>query len=159
MAETKDILSTFSEGLIARIKSSLDQNKRNASGRTSRSLRHETSDTGTQVIGAASIVFLEHGRGRTTSTVKDGDGLAAKIRGWIKAKPVPLFRMENGQMMSINSMAFLIARKIHREGFKGTANLLTQTIERRYLDELKELIGAKYQKEIFIAATNAFKKN
>ena len=51
-----------------------------------------------------------------------------KIKEWISVKPVVPRPMKNGKLPTINQLAFLIARKIAREGIEPK-NILKRTVE------------------------------
>lgn len=51
-----------------------------------------------------------------------------KIKEWIRVKPVIPRPMKNGKLPTINQLAFLIARKIAREGIEPK-NILKRTVE------------------------------
>lgn len=51
-----------------------------------------------------------------------------KIKEWISVKPVIPRPMKNGKLPTINQLAFLIARKIAREGIEPK-NILKRTVE------------------------------
>ena len=103
-----ELINRFGKKLIEDTKQSLDANGSTASGKTKESLRSELTPTSFKFYGRAFINTLEVGR-RPTSA--DGDGSLKKaIRQWIDDKGI----IANG--ISRDSLAFLIARKIHREG-------------------------------------------
>lgn len=81
-----------------------------ASGKSARSLRYEVTDEGNILIyGEASILTLVFGRKPTTGT---GSGkLKDVIKQWMSDKGI---KAEDG--MSDDTLAFLIARKIHNYG-------------------------------------------
>lgn len=73
---------------------------------------------------------VEYGRGKT---VNGGTGEVRKnILNWISKKPVLPRPMENGKLPTVEQLAYLISRKIHREGYIGKRPL------GRTLDELRE---------------------
>lgn len=51
-----------------------------------------------------------------------------KIKEWISVKPILPRPMKNGKLPTINQLAFLIARKIAREGIEPK-NILKRTVE------------------------------
>lgn len=87
--------------------------------------------------------WVDKGRGRTrgggTGKVKED------IYNWIKNKPIRL-RDANGNFAKvkdykIRSLAYVIARKIHKKGIEPT-NFLTDPFERKFKDLPQEIIEA-----------------
>jgi hypothetical protein len=103
-----DLFNEFGKRLIDDTKASLDSNGSTASGKTKDSLRYELNPTSFKFYGRAFINTLEVGRKPTSA---GGDGSLKKaIRQWIDDKNI----IPDG--ISKDSLAFLISRKIHREG-------------------------------------------
>lgn len=70
-------------------------------------------------------VYVENGRGPTKSS---GNGeLRRAILDWINAKPVLPHPDKNGNLPTPQQLAYLISRKIHREGTEGTHDLRNAT--------------------------------
>ena len=68
------------------------------------------------------------------------------IRSWIKSKPIRLRDLETGQFLKttksrIDSLAFLIGRKIKEKGIAAT-NFLSEPFEKAFKDLPDELIEA-----------------
>lgn len=69
--------------------------------------------------------WIESGRPPTTQS---GNGeLRRAILNWIKVKPI-MPRPYNGKLPTEEQLAYLISRKIHREGYKGKG-LLRQSVD------------------------------
>ena len=86
---------------------------------------------------------IEDGRGPTKN---DGNGeLRRAILEWIRIKPV-IPRPINGKLPTEAQLAFLISRKIHREGYEGRQPL-KRTIE-RLRDEIYEDIQEAIEKDL-----------
>jgi hypothetical protein len=87
-----------------------------ASGRWERELSSKVEDKGSRIKvlieGAAYTEQLIRGRKPTTSTTAGNPTLRQAIRQWIDDKPI------NTTGISKDSLAFLIARKIHRYGIR-----------------------------------------
>lgn len=78
--------------------------------------------------------YLEYGRGPGKFPPID------KIREWVRVKPVIPYPDSRGRLPSIKQLAFLIARKIAREGTPRT-DLLHRTVEeinREYHDKIRD---------------------
>lgn len=79
-----------------------------------------------------------------------------KILEWIKAKPVLPRPLDNGKLPTDNQLAFLISRKIARDGIKA-GNQLAETVEdinRQYMPILQEAL----QKDFDAYTIKIFKK-
>jgi hypothetical protein len=102
-------------------------------GKTADSINFEILETPTkttfQIIADKNLVIQEQGRGPTKNP---GPGQVKKsIKQWIKDKGI---RSE----LSDDSLAFLISRKIHREGFKGTPGLISSVINEKLAQSITD---------------------
>jgi hypothetical protein len=124
-----------------------------ASGKLADSLTYEITDTQLIIKGSDYIYFSIYGRAPTTKagsgTVKD------KIKQWIKDKGIT-------SDISENQLAYLITRKIHREGssiylFSGKKNtgLLDNVITTEMIKEFND----KFTKQIEADIAAEFKKD
>jgi hypothetical protein len=105
----KKTLDEFDKKLISDLRKSLDAAGTTASGKTKESLNSVYSLNSYKLYGRAFIFGLEYGRKKTTG---GGNGsLKGIILKWINDKGI--IPRDN---ISKNTLAFLIARKIHREG-------------------------------------------
>lgn len=108
-------LRSVAENIISRITIDINEKGISASGTLLRSLRSEFEESPgrkvMRVLGAGHIFFVEDGIGRGPTRSGSGNGsLQDEIRKWIDDKGIT----PNG--ISKDSLAYLIARKIHREG-------------------------------------------
>ena len=124
-----------------------------ASGRLANSLRYEITDTQLIIWGEDYIYFSIYGRAPTTKagsgTVKD------KIKQWIKDKGIT-------SDISENQLAYLISRKIHREGnsiylFSGKKN--TGLLDNVITNEMIKDFNDKFTKQIEADIAAEFKKD
>ena len=124
-----------------------------ASGKLANSLRYEITDSQLIIYAEDYIYFSIYGRAPTTKagsgTVKD------KIKQWIKDKGIK-------SDISENQLAYLISRKIHREGnsiylFSGKKNtgLLDNVITQQMVKEFND----KFTKQIEADIAEEFKKD
>jgi len=84
---------------------------------------------------------LEYGRKKTTSTQASSPTLREQIRKWIDDKGIT-----PKDKISKDSLAYLIARKIHKEGIKvpnkyNAGGLVTDVITKKRIQELNKAIG------------------
>ena len=105
----KKTLEDFDKKLISDLKKSLDAAGTTASGKTKESIYSVQVPGSYKLWGRPFIFGLEYGRKKTTG---GGNGsLKGIILKWINDKGI--IPRDN---ISKNTLAFLIARKIHREG-------------------------------------------
>jgi hypothetical protein len=101
----------------AKIIANYNRDNMRASGSFEKSLRNEIKETPGRLIatmvGAHHSLFVDRGRGKTNSSTKGAITLRESIEQWIKDKRITPY-----DGISTKSLAFLIARKIHREGWK-----------------------------------------
>lgn len=125
----------------------------NASGDLIRSLRYEISDEGLTVYAADYVYYLIYGRKPTKAS---GSGtVKSEILKWIRAKNI-------SSELSNETLAFLIARKIHREGSsiylanKGNdSGLLTNVLNEQIYNEFNDKFTAQLVEELNYAFDNA----
>lgn len=124
-----------------------------ASGRLANSLRFEITENQLIIWGEDYIYFSIYGRSPTTKagsgTVKD------KIKQWIKDKGIQ-------SDISENQLAYLISRKIHREGnsiylFSGKKN--TGLLDNVITNEMVKEFNDKFTKQIESDIAEEFKKD
>lgn len=120
---TLAVLEQYAQRLVAQYKDNLSQGKRNASSKLANTVKAEVKVEETVISVELTLqdywYYVEHGR-------KAGKmPPISNIEEWIKVKPiVPRpFGKSQKQIPSPRSLAYLIARKIGREGTKGTHSL------------------------------------
>jgi hypothetical protein len=163
MLSTDVIVNNFAETLIAGIQSNI-RTKRvtefgsmNASGTMADSLKYKW-DGKKLVIFSTEKYFtvLETGRGPSKGGGNSvGERLVDKIERWLDQKPVAV------QEISKQSLAYLIARKIHKEGsllFRqgGNSGVISDYINEKYVTD--NLTQKLFQAQIEII-TNQFLQN
>lgn len=145
LALTEQILRQYFEAAIAKIQDNIRAKRvtkygaMNASGFTAASLEYVITPTGGALYGAGHIFVLETGRGPTTSGGGGGTSLRSKIRRWIDDKGI------TPEGISKDSLAFLIARKIHREGTElhrigGNSGILSDVVNDAELQKLYDAL-------------------
>jgi hypothetical protein len=125
-----------------------------ASGKLANSLRYEITDTQLVIYSEDYIYFSVYGRKPSVNGTKPGK-LIDSIKQWIKDKPII-------SDISENQLAYLITRKIHREGssiylFSGKKNtgLLDNVITTEMIKEFND----KFTKQIEADIAAEFKKD
>lgn len=138
----KALFEREGEQIVGDLRASLDANKVNASGRLRASIRAEASENRLLITAAGYALTAEDGRGPTR---QNGDGAVRRnIEKWLSQKGIPLW-----QGYTRKQQAFVIARKIHKEGTRlfrrgGNSGVLSSVLNERLLDE----IAAKALREV-----------
>jgi len=157
MLNTDQVLNEFGQKLVDEIKFALANKNLTgygpsiATGNLSKSIRYEVHDNELQVLASNYIEFLQYGR-RPTSGSGSGNGrpLREIIREWIDVKGI----VPDGKT-SKDSLAYLIARKIHNEGTTiyrknngGPSGLLDEIINDDIIKELEKVLIFAYTQVI-----------
>lgn len=142
------VLGDYAEEVIRVYREKLGSNNKNASHNLERSLTWYIDDSGDEInviLEAADYIEqVEKGRGPTRG---GGDGsLQRNIEDWIQAKNIIPRPSSNGKIPTIKSLAFLISRKIHEQGYSGTP-LLEETISEVY-ERYSSLIDEAIDKDV-----------
>jgi hypothetical protein len=141
------IVQDFAAKLQNDLSASVNASGISASGNLAKSFRYELNPTKLRLYAAAYAGAAEDGR---KPTVNGGNGaLREQIRRWIDQKGIVPKPDANGRSISKDSLAYLISRKIHREGtalFNGVdhygrtkpTGIITGVINDGRLDSLKK---------------------
>jgi len=141
MASDKEIIFQFLTILANEVKKNIQV----VSGSTRDSIEVVATENEGSILAASYIRTLEDGRPPTrTGAPKGNPTLAESIKSWITAKGI----IPTG--ISVDSLAFLIARKIHREGnllFRsgGKSGVLSNVFTQSRIDAFAETFAGKYQ--------------
>lgn len=151
-----DILKSFAARFIQDLRESMDSSGVTASGKFNRTLEATITPNSVVVTGQRYAGAIEIGR-KPTSAGGTGE-LRKAIRSWIDDKGI------NPADISKDSLAFLITRKIHREGtalYRGTdhygrskpSRVITGVIEDGRIEKLAESVVldviSQFRSEIF----------
>lgn len=108
-----------------------------------------------KIIGANYSEFLENGRRKTEKT---GTGLLKEhILDWIERKGIK----QKEPKMKLETLAFLITRKIHREGYQiapERKNVISNTINKDSVKELIDSLKINYAYTVASDIRKLFKK-
>lgn len=123
-----------------------------ASGQFERELKVEVSEFRASLIGMNYAEQLELGRERTVNGNTGGQTLLEKIKTWIEDKGIRPLEPK----MTTSTLAFLITRKIHREGWDrrnhGGVELVSSVITperiQKIIDRVSQFNVAKFTSEI-----------
>lgn len=124
------------------LRENLRKHNRNASGRTSDSINFEVSENKDgilfQIVANSNIRNLQEGRGKTEKS--GSGGVKRGIAQWIKDKGIK-------SEIKDSSLIFLITRKIHREGYKGTQGLISDVINDELIESVQKAVADLESKE------------
>lgn len=105
------------------MKQQLETNGINASGKLDDSVTDIVITSDGFISGSVQALsywyYTNYGRGPTIRGAKGKGVVKAKIRQWIDDKGIEPKEDANGQKVTKDELAFLIARKIHRQGYEG----------------------------------------
>lgn len=116
MLNSNDVLHKFGQTLVNEIKFALRNKNLTgygpsvASGQLIESIRYEVRENELLIYALNYIGTLQYGRKPTTNGNQGGPTLKDRIRMWLDQKGI------EPDTISKDSLAYLIARKIHREG-------------------------------------------
>jgi len=115
-----------------------------ASGKTADSAEVVASNNNVKLIGSSVFNQLEYGRGETGSGGGSGEKLIDQIKGWIKDKGI-VSDIKNDNDNS--TLAFLITRKIHRQGWNrakyGGVGLISKVVTVSRMQSIIKKVGAE----------------
>ena len=141
------IVQDFANKLKKDLSASVINSGISASGDLAKSFREEIDPNKLRIFAAGYVGTAEVGRRKT---VNGGNGaLREQIRRWIDQKGIISKPNDDGKVISKDSLAYLISRKIHREGtalFNGVdhygrtkpTGIITGVINDGRLDSLKK---------------------
>jgi len=92
--------------------------------------------------------YTNFGRGPTTRGFGGKGVVREKVRQWIDDKGIVPRDAANGRKVTKDELAFLIARKIHRQGYEG----------KMYIEDVTAIVQPRID-EIIITATDEFMNN
>lgn len=108
------VVQDFAEKLKTDLTTSVNASGVTASGNLAKSFRYDLQPDRLRVYAAGYYSAIEIGRKKT---VNGGQGVLREIiRRWIDQKGITPKPDRNGRAVSKDSLAYMITRKIHREG-------------------------------------------
>lgn len=159
MPTTQEILIKEFDLLRIDLIKEYDAKNMRASGRTAESA--EVVPVGldsVKLIGSEVFGALEEGRGASKGGSKPGK-LIDQIKQWIKDKGI-ISDIKNDNDNSV--LAFLITRKIHREGWKregyGGVNLVSEVITTSRIQSIINKVGVELSLTLVTLLQNELKK-
>lgn len=140
---TKEVLEKFGARLVEQYRAELKSRGKNATSKLSKTAKYVVKSGHTFIFVALNLEdywkYVEYGRGKG----KKFPPLDA-IEKWIDAKPVVPRPDKEGRLPTTQQLAFLIGRKIARDGIPPT-NVFADSVESVYEQmqyELEEAITA-----------------
>ncbi len=142
---TAEVLKKEFDLISKELTEKYDQLGMRASGRWEREKEVKIKESGTRLVGtiwgASYTGALEFGRGPTKGKGGSGKTLRDAIYQWIIDKRIT-------SEIPIRSLAFLIARKIHKVGWKreryGGVELISSVITTERIDQIIQKVGTIY---------------
>lgn len=151
-----DILTKSGTSVVAQIQANLASTGSNATGETSRTLRFEAINQGTDkqtltVFGRAYFFSVETGRKATPQYTNPSYEFVAKIQAWMDAK---------GKVGS----AFAVAKTIHQRGTKlyqegGRKDIVSNVITPTFIEGIEQEILGRYAEQFLKNAVNVISSN
>jgi hypothetical protein len=143
---TRKLLKDFGNNAVNKMKQ--NANKYKASGTMANSFKYEILTDEFVIWGVDYVKYFEDGRGATKNKAKSTPTLQERILQWIKVKPIPIW-----EGYTQESMAYVIARKIHKEGVswyrsKKKRTIYSNVINATTLTRLYKQIGQTEQVSI-----------
>lgn len=138
------VLDEYCAAFKQRYKEALEADGRRASGQLIDNLETELRFGGTTITVVLNVAdyykWVENGRPSGKFPPTD------KILKWIKDKPIIPRADKNGRLPTENQLAFLIGRKIAREGYEGKPSLFRSVndVNEVYIEKLRAALDADF---------------
>lgn len=151
-AEIIKLLEGYGNSTVDQIKQNLSSAGKNATGKTSTSLRYSVTDNGTKatlrVIGKPFFAVVETGRKPTPQYKKPSEEFVASIKEWMDAK---------GKTGS----AYGIAKSIHAKGTKlfrdgGRKDIYSNVINQNLVDKISLDLLNKFAQQFMTNVVKLF---
>jgi len=150
---------------LAEAKADLKSNYKTVMGHDSETWRNSLETTNVRdgniikvrILGAYYTYWLEHGRNPTTTKTAGNPTLREIIEKWILKKGI------GNKDISVKSLAYIIARKIHEKGIKvpnahNKGGIITNIINKKRIELLINMLEKSYSIEIKSDLIKEFKK-
>lgn len=140
----REVLERYAVALRNEYQDNLIRSDRIASGDLLNTVEYEVKDkNGTYTVSLRLQDYWKWVESGRPPTEKGGNGdLRTAILEWIKIKPVLPRPDKNGKLPTPQQLAYLISRKIHKEGYEGSQDLrkATESVWDRFVYEIYEAI-------------------
>jgi hypothetical protein len=147
-------LNELGRQIVEEMRLTLERNRSNASGNLSRQIQYEVIGQDDNI--GLSITFPEYGEVLDSGRGKSNRGgpnqqWRDKIVAWMRAKGI-----SPRQGMSVETVAFLITRKINREGYKAKPwiessirTVLSQDLDKIFGPEITKQLNEIFPPDLF----------
>lgn len=170
-----EILYNFGEETVRLLTESIERNKATATRNLRQSIKYWVKILGNEFIFILEMAdyweWVDKGRGATKSRSSNGETLQDRIYKWIPFKGFPLrakakkLRKRQRKKKTLTqiidrerkSLAYLIARKIHKKGYKGS-NFYSDVVTPNYIDDLKSELRTALKRDVEIEIVELFKE-
>jgi hypothetical protein len=140
----QEVLFDEFEKMKAELIAEYDKKGMRASGKWAESLENASKEKQGVLLGLKYSEQLQFGRKPTKSSTRSQPTLREAIEQWVIDKGII-------PKIPISSFAFIVARKIHKEGWNrnltGGVNLITDVVTDARIDEIVKKCGDIYTKE------------
>jgi hypothetical protein len=141
MLNIADILTEVGVDVTERIKQNLVDADRIATSGTYQSVEYIADAYSLTIKANKNILALQNGRKPSANGQKGSKVLFDQILKWIDDKGL-------AYDIKKESLAFLITRKIHREGYEGTPGLIDDVVNDELITKIEEKLGIAVKQNI-----------
>lgn len=139
MITNKQIIDNWASDVIGDLIKNYDLLGLRASGKFAKGLTFKSTSNRLIVYSEPHAIFMENGRGPSSGGKSSGRSLKEIIRDWIDDRGI------TPKDISKDSLAFLIARKIHRQGIQvpnkyNRGKVITSVLNDQRIDQLIDQI-------------------
>ena len=117
MIDLKKEFKQLGQSAVRKVRDSLTNNNRNATGKTSQAIRSTSDNNGFIVYAPNHVQALQDGRKPSNGSGGNTGGFFQQIVEWCRARGID------------EGAAYPIYRKINQKGYKGTPNLLNNPLK------------------------------
>ena len=139
MSNVQQILTQRLDEAVKALQDNLVKNNRVATGRTKNSIKSTVVDNGNQLVGtvtASSVLnIIQSGRKATSGEPTGSSVWFDQLRQWVQARGLP------------SEAVYPIFKKIHKEGWEGTPDIISAIINDQWIAETNRLIAEEIARE------------
>lgn len=143
----EEVLQRYANEFAEQLKERLRDGNAIASGTLVNSIKHIYEHNGN--VYSVSISLADYWKYVNSDTKPHWPPVSA-IKKWIEVKPVIPYVGSNGKLPTVEQLAFLISRKIAREGTKGNEffDLTQEDINARFMQDIEYAIAEDLNEEL-----------
>lgn len=155
---TRKLLDEFSKNAVNKMKQNARKYK--ASGKMEQGFESQNTEFGVVIWGVDYVEWAEEGRGKTKTLSASQPTLAERLVEWLKVKKIPLWKDARGRFIPRSTQAYVIARKIHRDGVswygKTPRVIYSDIINEKTLDAFAKKVSTTQEVSIGSDITSIF---